>query len=89
MKFLTYEERMKELQEKVERYGLDDLRKLAPIGDLGYANGWKSGSLQEQIVKAAREQGFQYEGNSTGYRLTDHHTYYPEIDLTYHVDSGD
>ena len=86
---MNYEERMRELQENVDRYGLDDLRKLAPIGDLGYANGWQSGSLQEQIVKAAREQGFQYEGNSTGYRLTDHHTYFPEICLTYHVDSGD
>ena len=86
---MNYEERMRELQAKVDRYGLDDLRKLAPIGDLGYANGWQSGSLQEQIVKAAREQGFQYEGNSTGYRLTDHHTYFPEICLTYHVDSGD
>ena len=86
---MNYEERMRELQAKVDRYGLDDLRKLAPIGDLGYANGWQSGSLHEQIVKAAREQGFQYEGNSTGYRLTDHHTYFPEICLTYHVDSGD
>lgn len=29
-----------ELSRKVGLFGLDDLRKLAPIGDLGYENGW-------------------------------------------------
>ena len=30
----------KELSRKIGLYGLSDLRKLAPIGNLGYANGW-------------------------------------------------
>ena len=31
-----------DLAEKIKKYGLDDLRRLAPIGDLGYMNGWYS-----------------------------------------------
>ena len=30
----------KELSKKIGLFGLSDLRRLAPIGDLGYANGW-------------------------------------------------
>ena len=33
-------ERKLELTRKIGLFGLSDLRKLAPIGDLGYANGW-------------------------------------------------
>ena len=32
-------ERKLELTRKIGLFGLSDLRKLAPIGDLGYANG--------------------------------------------------
>ena len=90
-----------ELSRKIGLFGLKDLRKLAPIGDLGYANGWNTyygkgwmfGDMEEAIVKAFYEQrekfGFTCEGTSTGYRRTDHHTYCKELGLRWSVDSGD
>ena len=89
-----------ELTRRIGLFGLSDLRKIAPIGDLGYANGWYSpfgsgiwmnGGLERAIVKAAHEQGFRTEGREGGYpnRGTDHVTCFPEIRLTYHVDSSD
>ena len=36
---MTKEEKM-ELTRKVGLFGLSDLRKISPIGDLGYMNGW-------------------------------------------------
>lgn len=90
-----------ELTRKIGLFGLSDLRKIAPIGDLGYANGWETywgkgwmnGGMENAIVKAFREQqkkyGWKVEGYSTGYRNTDHHTYCKELGLSWSVDSGD
>lgn len=90
----------KELSRKIEKYGLSDLRKLAPIGDLGYANGWYwnpsgkkgwfYGEMEKAVMKAFHEQGFKFDkGYSTGYRQTDHHYICTELGLRYSVDSGD
>ena len=90
----------KELSKKIEKYGLSDLRKLAPIGNLGYANdwdwnprgekGWFYGEMEKAIMKAFHEQGFKFDkGYSTGYRQTDHHYICTELGLSYSVDSGD
>lgn len=38
---MTQEEK-EALAEKIKQFGLEDLRKIAPIGYLGYANGWYS-----------------------------------------------
>ena len=90
-----------ELVRKIGLFGLGDLRKLAPIGYLGYANGWETywgkgwmhGGMENAIVSAYYEQrdrfGYKTEGYSTGYRQTDHHTYCPELGLKWSVDSGD
>ena len=90
----------KELVRKIGLFGLSDLRKLAPIGDLGYANGWywnpsgekgfMYGEMEIAILKAFREQGFKFDkGYSSGYRGTDHHSICTELGLRYSVDSGD
>ena len=91
----------KELVRKIGLFGLSDLRKLAPIGDLGYANGWTPifsddpsgfmyGEMESSILKAFREQGFMFDkGYSSGYRGTDHHYICTELCLRYSVDSGD
>jgi hypothetical protein len=92
-----------ELVRKVGLFGLNDLNKLAPIGDLGYMNGWYppffwkvtwgSTELPSLIYEAYCEQkkhnNWTVEGHSTGYRGTDHHTYCPELGLKWSVDSGD
>lgn len=91
-----------ELTRKIGLFGLSDLRKLAPIGDLGYMNGWYSpfgsgawmnGGLERAVCKAFREQqekfGYVTTGYSSGYRQTDHHTYCKELRLSWSVDSGD
>jgi len=82
-----------ELSKKIGLFGLSDLRKLAPIGDLGYANGWMHGGIENAIVKAFWEQqkiyGWEVKGYSSGYRQTDHHTYCKELGLSWSVDSGD
>ena len=74
---MTKEQKM-ELSRKIGLFGLSDLRKLAPIGDLGYANGWETfwgtgwmhGGMENAIVKAFYEQrekyGFKVDGYSTG-----------------------
>ena len=97
-------EEKKELSRKVGLFGLDDLRKLAPIGDLGYANGWYPPffwkvdmwldvELPKAIMKAFHEQrekyGWTVEGGETAWRCTDHWSYCPEIGLSWSVDSGD
>ena len=89
---------------KVGLFGLSDLRKLAPIGNLGYENGWYPPfwgnthmfydvELPKMIMAAFREQqekyGFKVEGYSSGYRGTDHHSYCKELGLSWSVDSGD
>ena len=90
-----------ELTRKIGLFGLSDLRKIAPIGNLGYANGWEThwgkgwmhGGMEKAVVRAFREQqkkyGWEVKGHSTGYRMTDHHTYIPELGLSWSVDSGD
>ena len=97
---MTKEQKM-ELTRKIGLFGLEDLRKIAPIGDLGYANGWETyygkgwmnGGMENAIVEAFGEQaekfGFQVNGYSTGYRQTDHHTVCVELGLRWSVDSGD
>lgn len=92
-----------ELVRKVGLFGLTDLNKLAPIGDLGYMNGWyppffwevrwANTELLRLIYEAYCEQfkhnNWTGKGHSTGYRGTDHHVYCPELGLSYSVDSGD
>lgn len=92
-----------ELVRKVGLFGLSDLNKLAPIGDLGYANGWyppffwkvtwASTELPRLIYKAYCEQfksnNWHEEGYDSGYRRTDHHYHCPELGLRWSVDSGD
>ena len=90
-----------ELSRKIGLFGLKDLRKIAPIGDLGYANGWETfdgkgwmhGGMENAIVEAFYEQkekfGFTLKGYSSGYRGTDHHSCCPELGLYWSVDSGD
>lgn len=80
-------------------YGLSDLRKLAPIGDLGYANvwyldygrkGWFYGEMEKAIMEAFHEQGFMFDKcYSNGYRGTVHHSFCTELGLSYSVDSSD
>lgn len=87
-----------ELIRKVGLFGLRDLRKLAPIGDLDYANGWSSSLFKKSwvnsklpiaIMEAAREQGFKFECISYNNRGTDTHYCCQELGLHYHVDSSD
>ena len=89
-----------ELTKKIGLFGLSDLRKIAPIGNLGYMNdwhrprgnnSWMNGGLERAVYDAFCEQcnRFKIEGYSTGYRQTDHHTLCIELGLTYSVDSGD
>ena len=91
----------KELVRKIGLFGLKDLRKLSPIGNLGYANGWTPvfhddsegwmyGNMEKAIIKVFHEQGFRFDrGYSSGYRGTDHHSVCTELGLSYSVDSGD
>jgi hypothetical protein len=90
----------KELSRKIGLFGLSDLRKLAPIGDLGYANGWDwdymgrkgwfYGDMEKSVMRAFDEQGFRFDkGYSSGYRGTDHHCICTELELSYSYDSGD
>ena len=90
----------KELIRKIGLFGLRDLRKLSPIGDLGYENGWywnpsgekgfMYGEMEISILKAFHEQGFRFDrGYSSGYRGTDHHSVCTELGLSYSVDSSD
>lgn len=90
----------KKLSRKISLFGLSDLRKLAPIGDLGYANGWYwdfygrkgwfFGEMEIAIMEAFHTQGFKFDkGYSTGYRNTDHHHICTELGLSYSVDSSD
>lgn len=89
---------------KVGVLGLSDLRKLAPIGDLGYENGWYPPFfcvrnmfydvwLPRMIMKAFWEQkdkyGFVVKGYSSGYAGTDHHSRCEELGLYWHCDSSD
>ena len=101
--YLTREQKW-ELTRKIGLFGLSDLRKLAPIGDLGYENGWYPPffgdtdmyldvEMPKSIMRAFWEQkekyGFKVEGYSSGYRGTDHHSFCKELGLRWSVYSGD
>ena len=98
---MTREEKL-ELTRKIGLFGLKDLRKLAQIGDLGYANGWygpfgdgswMNGGMERAIMKAFYEQDkkarFESRSWDSGYRRTDHHTVIKELGLSWSVDSSD
>ena len=90
-----------ELVRKVGLLGLKDVSKLAPIGDLGYANGWypcslipnmgtfMKGGLERMVYEAANDQGYRFECISHNERGTDTVYYCKELGMTYHVDSSD
>ena len=93
-----------ELSRKIGLMGLSDLRKIAPIGDLGYENDWYPPfwgerqmwldvEMPKAIIKAYDEQrvrnGYKAEGYSTGWAGTDHHGFCKELGLSWSVDSGD
>ena len=100
--YLTSEQRW-ELTRKIGLFGLSDLRKLAPIGDLGYENGWYPPfwssthmwldvMLPRLIMKAFWEQkekfGFEVKGYSSGWSGTDHHSWCKSLSLYWHCDSS-
>lgn len=90
-----------DLVRKVGLFGLKDVSKLAPIGDLDYANGWyfcglfpeqgtfMRGGLERSVYDAAIAQGYTFE--CVAHRETGVDTVYhcEEIGMTYHVDSSD
>jgi len=93
-------EQLQELARKVEQFGLDDLSKLAPIGDLGYLNAISyyrgdplRSELIDNIMKAFYEQynahGWTVESKSSKWRNTDNSYYCPELKLYWQIDSGD
>lgn len=99
-KYSQVPEWKKELTRKIGLFGLRDLRKIAPIGDLGYANGWYwnpsgekgwfYGEMEKAVLDAFHEQGFKFDISwDSGYRRTDHHYSCTELGLSYSVDSGD
>jgi len=89
----------RELLLKVGLLGLSDLRRLAPIGDIGYLNAtdfyndYEHSGLINDLMEAFWEQkekyGWTVEGGNTKWRCTDHWSYCPELDLRWSVDSGD
>ena len=78
--------RSRELLLKVGLFGLQDLRRLAPIGDIGYLNAI---TLMKAFYEQQKKYGWTVEGGDTGWRCTDHWAYCPEIGLRWSVDSGD
>lgn len=90
-----------ELVRKIGVFGLSDLRKLAPIGNIGYENdwyppfgssSWMNGGMERAILKAyyqqSKEYGFKTEGYSSGCYGTDHHSYCKQLGLSWAVDSS-
>lgn len=96
-----YYKSKEELLRKVGLLGLRDVSKLAPIGDLGYANGWypcsllpKSGTfmhggLERSVYEAVMEQGYKFECVYHNERGTDTCYYCKELKMYYHIDSSD
>jgi hypothetical protein len=96
-------EQTMDLVRKVGLFGLKDLNKLAPIGDLDYLNAisyyrgdFLRSGLIEAIMDAFREQmkdnGWTVQGGDTKWtkwRCTDHWSYCPELGLRWSVDSSD
>lgn len=86
------ERRRLELFRKVGILGLRDLRKLAPIGDIGYVNGFTKGCIESAILTAFREQMGIYPFHvveKTAGRTTDRTYTCQELGLTWHIDSSD
>jgi hypothetical protein len=88
------------LAEKIKKHGLDDLTKLAPIGDLGYLNcisyyrgDYLRSEMIQNIMDAFDEQreknGWTVNGGETCWRCTDHYYHCPELGLHWGIDSGD
>ena len=89
-----------ELYRKIGLFGLNDLNKIAPIGDLGYLNAidfykgdFLMSGMVSAIMKAFWEQKekneWTVEGGDTKWRCTDHWSFCPELNLRWQVDSGD
>ena len=90
-----------ELLRKVGLLGVGDVKKLAPIGDLGYMNGWypcglfprqgtlMDGGLERLVYDAACKQGYMFKCIKHNERGTDTVYYCEELGMTYHVDSSD
>ena len=90
-----------ELVRNIGLFGLKDVKKLAPIGDLDYANGWyhhswlpesgtfMKGGMERMIYEAAYEQGYRFEIISHRETGSDTVYYNEELKMTYHVDSSD
>lgn len=89
-----------ELLRKVGLFGLKDLNKLAPIGDLGYLNAidyYEGDFLRSGLISAIMDAFWEqreknewtFQGGNTKWRCTDHWAYCPELGLRWSVDSGD
>ena len=88
-----------ELVRKVGLFGMRDLKKIAPIGDIGYANGWNppfwgeprwdDTEMPKTICREAKEQGYKFECINYNHRGTDTEYFCRELGLYYHVDSSD
>lgn len=100
--YLTREQKI-DLLRNVGLFGVQDLRKLAPIGDLGYENGWYPPFfghtdmcldvwLPRIIMRAFNEQykrmGYEVESSSDGWANTDHHSCCKSLSLYWHCDSS-
>ena len=84
-------ERKLELTRKIGLFGLSDLRKLAPIGDLGYANGWyepsgdgswMNGGMERQAMLGAIVEYCMMMERKQQLRLVVRESYYR---VAYHV----
>ena len=90
----------RELIMKIGLLGLNDVSKLAPIGDLGYMNGWypwalfpergqwMDGGMERAVYEAAREQGYNFECISHRPSGSDTIYYCKSLSMYYHVDSS-
>jgi len=96
---MSDEQRM-QLVRKIGLFGLTDLNKLAPIGDLGYLNAvdfyrgsYPMSGMINDIMKAFYEQkqknNWTVECRSSRWRNTDNSYHCPELGLYWQVDSGD
>ena len=89
--------RSRELLLKVGLFGLQDLRRLAPIGDIGYLNAtsfyhdYERSGLISDLMRAFDEQrdkyGWDVLDRSSGWPC-DHTSYCPQLGLTWSVDSS-
>ena len=90
-----------ELVRKVGVLGLSDVSKLAPIGDLDYANGWypcgffpeqgtfMKGGIERAVYDAACKQGYTFKCISHRESGVDTVYHCEQLKMTYHVDSSD